>query len=112
MQQPNTRCCMSLILGKHHRAFAVLTVFAARIAWNYSLIFPSSTIPFLLKYRQSKKAENTTSSVATNPIRTEKLPMPDYRIYTIPSESTSTGTQKEFAKRLNLILKQRAYHLC
>ena len=30
---------MSLILGKQHRAFAELTVFAARKAWNYSLIF-------------------------------------------------------------------------
>ena len=45
-------------------------------------------------FSQAKKIENAASSVTTNPIKTEPLPMPDYRIYTIPSKDERVYTSR------------------
>ena len=61
-------------------------------AVNYTNIFTNKTR--INSFSQAKKSENTNNSVATNPIKTEQLPMPDYRIYTIPSRDERIYTSK------------------
>lgn len=59
---------------------------------NYLNIFSNKTR--INSFSQAKKTENTSGSAATNPIKTETLPMPDYRIYTIPSKDERVYTSR------------------